>query len=328
MAWAAVAGAAISVVGGAMGASKGRKAQRQQDARRLEGGRGNMDAQYEYSRQQQGLANQYQSYSQRPGMMSNGYGTSTIDPSTGQTSFQLNERYQGLRDQALRGADQAYAQAGTFDPKMHAQERYNSAQGLLAAGDAQDQSSLMQDLYSKGGFGLTTNQTAAGGAGSVGVNPYLNTFMNARNQRNATMSYGSLREGEQYLDGLIGRGRGLLGDGRGIDQLGVGSMNSAMDYRNQFNRDYKDMLGMRGAANQSQLQGTRDYYSAWGGIDAGAGANNQAQMINGATGAIGGMFSNGSMNGLFSGGGQVGQGGMTQAPIYSGGTMTSAPIYG
>jgi hypothetical protein len=289
MAWAAVAGAAVSVAGGMISGSKARKAQKAQDMRKQESADAMLRHSQEYGNQQIGMANEYQNFVNRPGQVTNGYGTSMIDPSTGQMRFNLNSQYAGLRDQALGGAADAYRLAGDFDPRTHAAERYASAQALLAPGDEAANNGLMMDLYNKGGFGLNINKSAPGGGVNM-VNPYVSTFMNARNTRNADMSWKSLREGESYLDNLIGRGRGLLGDGMRIDDTGRTSMGDAMNYRNQFNTDFRNVLGMRGQGYATQYAGVGDKYKAWAGGDPGFGANNQSQQWAAGADRLGGMI--------------------------------------
>jgi hypothetical protein len=289
MSWVAVAGAAVSVAGGMISGSKARKAQSQQDTRRVEAADGMLVQNQHYGNQLINMADQYQNYAMQPGQMTNGYGTSMIDPATGQMRFDLNSQYGGLKNQMLGGAKQAYDLAGDFDPRTHAAERYNSAQALLAPSDAQAESGLMQDLYNKGGFGLQTNRQAVGG-GNVSVNPYVDTFMNSRNTRNARMSWDSLGEGERYLDGLINRGHGFIRGGMDIDARGSASMQDAMNYRNQFNNDYRTMLGMRGAGYATHNQGVANKYNAWAGGDQGFGANNQSQQWAAGTDQLGGMI--------------------------------------
>lgn len=321
MAWAAVAGAAVSVAGGMISGSKARKAQQQQDMRRMEAARGNTASIHEYSRQLGGLADRYENYAMQPTSSANGYGTSNIDPRTGQTGFQLNGTYAGFRNQAFDQARGAFGLAGNLDPRAHAAERYDAAQALLAPGDARAESGLMQDLYNKGGFGLRTNG---------GTNPYVATLLDARNTRNSQMSYNSLREGEMYLDNLLNRGKGMYDMGQGIDNLGNLSMQDALARRSAFSNDFKGMLGMRNAQHEQVLAGDQVAHNAWAGGDPGFGANQQSQQWAAGANQLGGMIKGADWSKLFGGGGDRvgGASGMTSAPIFDGGVMRSAPIYG
>jgi hypothetical protein len=321
--WAAVAGAAVSVAGGMLSGSKARKAQKQQDLRKQEAADAMFRENERYSGQQLGMANEYQNYAMQPGMIQDGYGQAQIDPSTGQMRFNLNSQYQGLKDQMLGGANKAYALAGDFDPKTHAAERYASAQALLAPGDAKAESGLMMDLYNKGGFGLNTNKQTVGG-GTTSVNPYVGTFMDARNTRDAGMSYNSLREGEQYLDNLINRGHGFTRGGMEIDNAGRQSMGNAMQYRQQFNNDYRNMLGMRAAGYNTYHQGVAGKYNAWAGGDPGFGANNQSQQWAAGGNALGGMIGGMDFSKMFGGSQQYSPNTMAQhGSGYYGGAGTA-----
>ena len=292
MTWGAVAGAAIGVAGGMLSGSKARKAQGQQELRRNEAAMDNLMWEQGRSDMMRGYADQYGDYAQRPTSSTSGYGTSFIDPTTGQTRFDLNSDYAGMRGQMFSGANKAFGLAGDFDPKAHAAERYAAAQGLLAEGDAQAQSGLMMDLYNKGGFGLRTNQKG---------NPYVADFQDSVNDRNAKMSYNSLREGESYLDNLINRGTGLFNSARGIDALGASSMQDAMNYRNQFNNDYRGLLGMRMGADNVIFDSMAAKNQAWAGGNPGFGANNQSQQWAEGAGELKGMIGKVDWSKMFGG---------------------------
>jgi hypothetical protein len=322
MAWAAVAGAAVSVAGGMLSGSKARKAQKQQDMRKQESAEAMLKHSQEYGNQQIGMANEYQKYAMGPSQSTNGFGTSTIDPMTGQTRFELNGQYNGLKTPMLGGASKAFDLAGNFDPKAHAKERYDASQALLAAGDSGANQDFMQQLYNKGGFGVTTNQTSAPivgpngeitqGTGTVGVNPLVNTFMNARNTRNANLSWQSLEQGESYLDRLLARGQGMFKNGAAIDEFGRTSMNDAMHYRNQFNGDMRDVLKMRGAGYDTHYKGVGDKYAAWAGQDPGFGNNIQSQQWAAGGNQLGGMIGKLDFNKMFGSGGDMAKNGLFQ----------------
>jgi hypothetical protein len=299
MTWVAVGGAAVSVVGGMISGKKAGKAQKQQAIRAQEAADANVVNEQNRYNVMTGYADQYRNQLNKPTYHQNSYGTSTIDPATGQTRFQLSGPYQGFRDQAFGQAQNSFDLANSMDPQQFANDRYKAAQSLLAAGDQSAESGLMQDLYNKGGFGLQTNRSAAPtvdangqivpGSGNVSVNPYVNTFMNARNDRNAGMAYGSLREGQSYLDTLLNRGRAAYGMGQGIDQLGVGSMDTAMRYRDTFNQDFKGMLGNYVGATDNLYKAYGDKLGVWGGQDVSFGSRNQAQQWQSGTDKMAGL---------------------------------------
>jgi hypothetical protein len=176
-------------------------------------------------------------YAPRTGTAQTGFGTGTFDPTTGMVTSTLSPVYQAQRDAYNKQFGDVTAQIGSMDPQAFAKNRYDANLALMAEGDAQAQSGLMQDLMNKGGFGLTLNQQAAAtpgapgsavaGQGSVGVNPYVDTFLNAQNRRNANLSVASLDQGQAYLDKLLGRQAGFTNAMSGIDARGDTLINQA-----------------------------------------------------------------------------------------------------
>lgn len=205
-----------------------------------------------------------------------GFGTATVDPVTGQVRSQLSDPYQRMRDQSLEASQGMFGQLRDFNPQTFATERYNAAQALLAPGDQLAQQGLMQELANKGGFGLTLNQPAqpgaapgAGvtpGAGTVGVNPYIDTFLNAQNRRNAQMSYDALGQGERYLDNLINRQQGMFNFGAGIDQYGRQNISDMFNASNQLMGDRRRgadfRIGLGERALRMPYEAERDYLNA------------------------------------------------------------------
>lgn len=272
MAWAMVAGAAVSVAGGMISGSKAKKAQAAQDAYRHQQGIGAAEA-YD------NLGRSYLASINKPSDYNNGVASSHINPVTGEAGFTLAPQWQGAYNGMMTGGQKSLDLAGSFDPKAHAAERFGAAQALLAPGDAQAEASLMQELYNKGGFGLRTNTQAVGG-GDVSVNPYTSTFLNARNTRNAGMAYKSLGEGESYLDNLLSRSKGMFGQALDINRMGEGSMTGNMNMRGMFGREmtpYMEMLSKGNAARFGIQQ------------DPGFGANNESQQWAAGADRVGGM---------------------------------------
>lgn len=129
-------------------------------------------------------------------------------------------RYGAMRDNYLGAAEGMLGQLKDFNPQTFATDRYRAMQDLIAPQRATEQQSLMQDLYTKGGFGLTVNAPGSAGA-TVGVNPYVDTLVNRWGQQDKQMAYDSLAQGESYLDNLIRRQSGMFGQGVGADNIGV-----------------------------------------------------------------------------------------------------------
>jgi hypothetical protein len=212
----------------------------------------------EYATGLLGLKGQYaDAFKPRYATASNGFATSNIDPATGKVSYTLSQPYQGARDRYLDSASQVMGQAGSFDPKAHAAERFASAQALLQPGRTTAQQGLLQELMNKGGYGLSLNgQAADGSEGST--NPYLSTFLAANNRQDAEMAYSSLREGESYLDGLLRRSDGLFRAGAQVDQWGQPVLADARNWTTQFNADRQNEAGFGFNLDEGALRAKRD----------------------------------------------------------------------
>lgn len=352
MSYAMAVGAGVSLIGNYMGnrsAKKGAAAQeRAEEARRQTAGRGSLAV-------NQALANEYQTYAPqiRDAMapkyanVNTGFATTSVDPATGQVSSALNGPWAQQRDMFLRNAGIASAQAPgmfdrgntyfndarsqfdkalSFDPQSAARDRYGAAMSLLAPQDATNQQNLMQDLYAKGGFGLTLGTPAAGG-GTTALNPYVNAFENSRNQRNAQLSWDSLREGQSLVDSMFNRGATLNTQGGNMFNLGGNMMNIAgqqSNYGAGIERENQNALNQAGNWSQTftnnnnrqqqaywdmfmkgrnlNAQGQLDAINTmWGSPsgDAGSGANNRSQMFQGIGNSVGSFIGGGGFNGMF-----------------------------
>jgi hypothetical protein len=203
-----------------------------------------------------------QAYKYNPATVNNGFGTSYVDPATGKVGYNLNPEYQGFKDSYMGAARDVMGQAKDFDPRTFAAQRYQEQQDLLAPTRSLQQQSLMQDLFSKGGFGLTTNGQAADGA-SAGVNPYVQSLASAWGQQDKQMAYDSLGQGESYLDNLLRRQGGLFNSGAGIDREAYGSVTGANQWGNTFNQNNRDAFtakyNLNNAALTSDREGTTRY---------------------------------------------------------------------
>lgn len=283
---AKLAPSAVQAVIGAINAGQGEKAVDDILAREIGAAGEYRAAGMDYASGVRDLWSQNQGmFGYKPGNVTTGVGSTRIDPATGQVTYDLSQPYQTARDQAFKASEGMFGQIGSFDPRAHATERYNSALGLMAEGDAQRNNQLMNDLYSKGGFGLTLNQQAAAsaapgggvtpGTGTVGVNPYVDTFLNATNRRNAELSYKSLNEGESYLDNMIRRQQGMFGFGAGIDKMGAGLLDTAQGWGRDFTSASRDQGLNNMLYGDQALRSERDAVQGY--ISKVLGAQNEAQ---------------------------------------------------
>jgi len=176
------------------------------------------------------------------------------------------------------------------------------------------------------------------------MNPYANTFANAINQRNAQMSFDSLREGQGYLDSILRRGNDATGIGQSMFGTGQGMFGAAgnqiagagqiesqnqnaltmargygSDLTNQENMIRRNFWDMLGRGRDMNAQGQLDFFKTVGGGDASSGAANRSQMFSGIGNSVGGMIGGMNFGGMFGGGGQIGGaagGGMPAGAAY------------
>lgn len=328
MSWMMAAGTAISIGGSMLKGRSAKKAAQARDAANQQYALGYARSGQEYGNSMLKWMPQAQdAYTYRPATVNNGFGTSSIDPNTGQMSYSLNGPYAGLRDNYLSTGNSLFGQgsklfqqANSFDPQSMAKDRYEAALKVMAPSDEASNQSLMQDLYNKGGFGVSNNVAAAGG-GVTAANPYVSTFLNARNQRNNDLSYKSLGEGENYLsqlysraNGMFSQGNSMVGQGINLDKLGYGSLGDAMTYGGMLNTARRSMFdklyGIDNSANQAYLNANNKYYDvlSGGNSDPGRGADGRGAMYGGAIQQIGGAMG-GGFGGMLGGRGFGGLGG-------------------
>lgn len=286
MSWIAVGTVAVGAISKGMGSSSARRAQQGQDRMRDLSAMGQLGAQQTYYNSMQdelARANAENPFQYRPATVNNGYATSNVDPNTGAVSYSLNGPYQGLRDQYLGGAGTMLRKINGMNPDDFAKDRYTAALGLRSASDENANQSLLQRLYNGGGYGLSVNMPAAGG-GVVGANPLVNSFMNARNQANNELAYGSLREGQDYRTSLLNGANSMFNMGAGIDRMGSGVLTDANTWGNTFNtaraNQFMNMSKMRLGTAGQLADATSGYYRTLGGYDGGSGANTRASMWN------------------------------------------------
>lgn len=352
MSWAMAVGAGVSLAGNMLGNRSAKKAAQAQaaadEARRRTLGLGTMQAQQQLAGQLQSIAPQMSAaYAPKYANVNTGFATTAIDPTTGTATSSLNAPWAAQRDMFMNNAQTVsglapglfsqgqnylnqgqdmFSRAAAFNPDTAAANRYAAAQAILQPGDTLNEQNLMQQLYDKGGYGLTLNTPAAGG-GTVGVNPYASTFLNARNQRNAQMSYDALREGQGLVDSMFNRGATLNAQGGNLFNLGgnmfnlAGSqssnaanlegmnqnaLNQAGNWSNQFNAGNVQQQNAYWKPYMQGLQLNTDAFTnalntMYGGAtpDAGAGANNRSQMFSGIGNALGGVINKVDFNRMF-----------------------------
>lgn len=106
-------------------------------------------------------------------------------------------------------AQSSLTQAGTANPQAFAAERFKAQQALVEPGNEAARLDLMRKLQRNGMLGMASHAPVAGTVSTPGVamNPMMASLLAAQEGAKAQASYGSLREGEQYLDNLLRRGQ-------------------------------------------------------------------------------------------------------------------------
>ena len=126
-------------------------------------------------------------------------------------------------------AQQALTQAGNMDPQAMAAERFAAQQALLAPGEEAQRQDLMRQLQRQGLLGLSSHGAVPGVVTTPGqpVNPYVASLLAAQQTQRAKSAFDSLREGEGYLDRLIGRSGMLQGQAQGARSTGQTALQQA-----------------------------------------------------------------------------------------------------
>lgn len=158
-----------------------------------------------------------------PGLFDIGTGLFTSQMGNREAKNRLAAAQGPLYQQQMAGAKTSLDKAGGMDPKAHAAERFATQRGLLAGVDAKSEDDLMRMLHSKGMLGVANYNPGVEGINpsEVAMNPHMAAFYAARNARDAKMSADSMREGEDHLDRLIGRGGTLQGQAAGTQAAGL-----------------------------------------------------------------------------------------------------------
>jgi len=133
-------------------------------------------------------------------------------------------RAQGpLYGQQQKLAGQSLALASGMDPRAMADERFKAQQALLAPGNAAAEQELMRRLQAQGLLGLSSFAPVPGTVQTPGVamNPHLAALYAAQEGARSKSAYDALREGEGYLDRLVGRTGTLQGQANAAQQAGM-----------------------------------------------------------------------------------------------------------
>lgn len=137
-----------------------------------------------------------------PGLFNFGAGMYSRNQAQNESAARLKTAQGPLYDASMAAAGGALNMAGKLDPKAHATERFNAAQGMLAGTDAASMDDLMRRLHASGQGGIASFSGAEGGPA---MNPQMAAYFEAKADRDSKMAYDSLRQGEAYMDNMLKR---------------------------------------------------------------------------------------------------------------------------
>lgn len=287
----------LDTVVGAIGADRGEQATDDLLAERIKQASDYKQAGLDYSEGLLGLLSKYgDAYKPRYATVDNGFATSNIDPATGKVSTTLSEPYQGLFSGYTSGAQSLLDQVNAYSTDEAAKKYFDNQQALLAAGDQKAEQGLLQSLYQKGGYGLMLNTptaasttdgtTVTAGTGTTAVNPYVSTFLNERNARDANIAASATDQAQQYLSSLINQAGSLTGQANTIQNNANNALTTADTWSDQFMSDAQRQanfgLGLEKEALGSTRDATQDYIKAILGANTaaiGSDAASQAGLI-------------------------------------------------
>jgi len=183
-----------------------------------------------------------EAYVPRGGNVTGGLATGTYDPTSGTTKFDLDPRVKSLMDQYLAGASKQMGLAGDTDPQRIGADRVAKAQALMAPGREAQQNKLMRDLQSRGLLGVASHDGSPTGNAQ---NPYMAAMAGAQKQADERLAVDSLQMGEEYLDRLMSRSGGMLGNAMGINDMGLKYAGAATNLGNMLTQQKREAGNMK-----------------------------------------------------------------------------------
>ena len=142
-----------------------------------------------------------------PGLLDFGLGLYSRNAAQKEAAQRLAQARGPVYDQATAGASGMLSAAGNFDPQSFAADRFKAQQALVAPVQQKQQEDLIRSLRAKGQLGISTYNPGVEGITPNGtpMNPQLAAFFAAQNAQRSKDAYGSLGEGQQYLNGILDR---------------------------------------------------------------------------------------------------------------------------
>ncbi len=142
-----------------------------------------------------------------PGMLDFGLGMYSKNAAQKEAAQRLAQAQGPIYQQATNAASGMLTSAGGFDPNAFAADRFKQQQALLDPVYAKQTSDLMSTLRGRGQLGIATYNPGVEGITPNGtaMNPQLAALFAAQNAQRSKDAYGSLDQGQQYLDKTLDR---------------------------------------------------------------------------------------------------------------------------
>lgn len=289
-----IAGAAMSVAGGLMGARSARQqklaAQQAEEMRRRAAG--------EYATGMTNLAAEYQRRAKfTPVGVTSGFGRA-YQGENGEMISELSPEYAQARSGMFGLAQDELARLKNFDPNALAAERYKTMQGLLAPDRALQTEGMFAKLNAKGLTGLSVND----GSGRS-YNPLMGGMQRGWADADTRLGLESQDWAENQRRTGMGLLSGLYGQAAQFDQLGLQNLDRSQNWssmQNQYNLNtMNNEFGMHQNALQAilasytpmaQNQSTILQGTGAGSAAIGSGLTSIGSAMMGGSGGLAGMF--------------------------------------
>jgi len=240
----------------------------------------------------------------KPYGVTSGLGTASFED--GQSSFSLDPRYQGQKDQMLGLGQQAFG-AAQGDYGQLADQFYNQQRELGAGARNAEAMKLGESMFGTGSSGLRMGAESLGAGGGGMMSPQGYGFAQAFAQQDAADRYNAFDRAQQQRQTDIGIGQSMLNSSQGLDNMGLqqqelGGMlgNYAANAANAAGSNL--VSGMSGAAGNTQNAGmaTSGGYTGIGNAIGGIDWSNLQSNIRSSQGGVAPMTTSlGNTSGMF-----------------------------
>lgn len=215
-----------------------------------------------------------EAYAMDPQNVNTQFGSTFIDPETGEVRYELTPGTQAYHDALMKGAKDALDAGLGVDTDQLTAEQLGKAIASLQGKRDKDMATLTRALYARGLLGLVTYQ----GAGKnlltgetetwsleegQGANPYFAAEMARRERENYDLAKLSRGEAENYMTKLLNHSGGLFGKAKDVDQQMIEALfqagertDEAGNVKKRKGKGLFDLVAGPGGAYMQQLMGS------------------------------------------------------------------------